>query len=86
MAVIDAADRFGVAALEDDSEQTIQERERIAMALADFAVKAPKPAKLEKPPKAANPPVKVKAAKAPAPAPKAKRAKKAAAPAPAGVA
>ena len=44
MAVIDAADRFGVAALEDDSEQTIQERERIAMALADFAVKAPKPA------------------------------------------
>ena len=44
MAVIDAAERFGVAALEDDSEQTIQERERIAMALADFAVKAPKPA------------------------------------------
>ena len=44
LAVIDASERFGVAALEDDSEQTLLERQRIAEALAEYARKPSRPA------------------------------------------
>ena len=42
LAIIDAAARFGASAV-DDSDAVIQERERIAAILTDFAQRDPKP-------------------------------------------